>query len=97
MTCAGGVASVPVLVTGRAGEPAPGATVTATWRSYGDTTQSQVTDARGVTVIAAQFGPGIVRVKATLNDLASPAAEVTFAGGECISAVSPSDVHLQLR
>jgi hypothetical protein len=97
VTCTGDLPSVPVLVIGPAGEPAAGATVTATWLSYDDTTQSQVSDARGIALIAAQFGPGVVRVKATLNDLASPVAEVTFAGGECISAVTPSDVRLHLR
>jgi hypothetical protein len=97
VNCAGDMPSVPVTITDKAGLPAPDATVTAVFLSYDNITQSFITNARGVAVLKAQFGPGVVRITGSLNDLTTPAAEVTFAGGECVNAVSPRAVSLQLQ
>jgi hypothetical protein len=96
VNCPGDMPSVSMTVLGKAGAPAPAATVSATWLSY-DISDSYVTDARGVAVLKAQFGPGIVRVRASLNDLSSQSAEITFAGGQCVNVVTPREVVLQLQ
>jgi hypothetical protein len=97
VNCAMAAPTVPVQVLDLFGAPAPESTVTAVWTSYDDTTQTFTTDGRGVVVLAPQFGPGVVRVKAMLNDLASPVGQLTFSGGDCVTAVTPRDLILQLK
>ncbi len=97
VTCAMAAPSVPVQVLDLFGAPAPDSTVLAVWTSYGDTTQTFTTDGRGVVVLTPQFGPGVVRVKASLNDLTSPPGQLTFSGGDCVTEVTPRDLILQLE
>jgi len=97
VNCPGSAPSVPVLVNDPLGAPAPTAKVTAVWLSYDQITQSFATDGRGIALVPSQFGPGIVRVTASLNDLSSGAAEITFSGGECVTAATPNNVVLQLK
>jgi hypothetical protein len=97
VNCPGAEPTVPVTVFDRSGAPAPAATVTAVWLSYDEITLSFSTNARGVAVIPSQFGPGQVRVKASLNDLSSESGEVTFSGGDCVTAVTPNNLALNLK
>lgn len=89
--------TVPVTVLGLAGLPVSGAQVTATWLAYDGLTQTLVTDARGVAIVHAQLGPGVVRLRAMLNELRSEPGDLTFSGGTCVNAVSPQALTLNLE
>ena len=87
---------VPVKVLDATGAPSGEATVTATNSSDGRQAKGR-TNGSGVFSVSSDLGPGVIKVVATLNDLASPEANLTVTSSECTPAVSPNQLVLKLR
>jgi hypothetical protein len=86
-----------VTVVDSTGAVAPSASVTVSDLANG-TSETLTTDTNGVVVVkASKFGPGVVRLSAKLNSLASGIGEITFVGGDCSSSVSPRSLTLSLK
>ncbi|MFO0601290.1 MAG: hypothetical protein U0228_38625 [Myxococcaceae bacterium] len=96
VNCNNSALNVPVTVLDRAGMPAPMAVVEVEYLSYGES-ENLITDGRGIAVLKEQYGPGVVRLIANVNDLRSDAAEVTYTGTECSNAVSPRSLTLPVK
>lgn len=94
--CSIAAATVPVKVLGLSRLPVGGASVIASWLSYG-VSQTLVTDDRGVALVRCELGPGVVRVRAILNDLHAGPADLTFATGDCVMAATPHELTLRLE
>ncbi len=96
VVCDTTVTTMPVHVLDTTGAPAPGVTVTATNSSDGRTS-SAVSDGNGNVKISSGIGPGVVTIKGALNDLVTPEGQFTVTPSDCLDAVSPPNLVLQLK
>ena len=88
--------SVPVKVLDTTGAPSTQATVVAT-NSNDGRRETGTTNGAGVYRVTSDLGPGVITVRATLNDLATPVGQFTVTPGECTPSVSPNALVLQLK
>ncbi len=88
--------SVPVKVLDATGAPSTEATVVATNRNDGRK-ETGTTNSAGVYKVTSDLGPGVISVRATLNDLATPEGQFTVTPSECTPSVSPNALVLQLK
>jgi hypothetical protein len=96
VNCANSPLSVPVTVLDRAGNPAPQAIVAVDYLSYGES-ENLIADVNGKAIVQEKYGPGTVRVQGNVNDLRTQIAELSYAGTECSSSVTPRALTLQLQ
>ncbi len=85
-----------VLVHDRTDKPAPDAVVSVEYVNYAKT-ENVVADARGIALVKDKYGPGVVRVKASVNDLQTQTSELNFNGTECSVSVTPASLTLKLQ
>lgn len=96
VVCDREVITMPVKVLDAIGAPTSEATVVATNVNDGRNVTG-TTDRAGIFKVSSELGPGVIQVKATLNDLATPEGQFTVTPAECTPVVSPNNLVLQLR
>lgn len=96
INCATSTLSVPVTILDRFGDPSPQAIVSLDYLSYGES-ENLIADDFGKALVKEKYGPGVIRVQGNVNDLRTQVGELTFAGGDCSSSVSPRSLTLQLQ
>ena len=78
------------------GAPSTQATVVATNRNDGRKASS-TTNGSGIYKVSSDLGPGVITVRATLNDLATPEGQFTVTPSDCTPSVSPNNLVLRLK